>query len=71
MSDGETATQARRERLHPAHARRDRARYRRDAGIGTMIAMMVPYAVIMTVVWIAFCLLRYVIGIPLGPGSPV
>jgi aminobenzoyl-glutamate transport protein len=47
------------------------ARYQRDAGIGTVIALMIPYALIVTVVWTLFFIAWYVIGIPLGPGSPV
>ena len=46
-------------------------RYQRDAGIGTVIALMIPYALIVTVVWTLFFVAWYVIGIPLGPGSPV
>ena len=47
------------------------ARYQRDAGIGTVIALMLPYAVILTVVWTIFFMLWFVLGIPLGPGWPV
>jgi aminobenzoyl-glutamate transport protein len=46
-------------------------RYQKDAGIGTVIALMLPYALIVTVVWILFFIAWYAIGIPLGPGWPV
>jgi aminobenzoyl-glutamate transport protein len=46
-------------------------RYQRDAGIGTVIALMIPYALIVTVVWTVFFIAWFAIGIPLGPGSPV
>ncbi len=46
-------------------------RYRKDAGIGTVVAMMLPYVLILTVVWTLFFVAWYLIGIPLGPGSPV
>jgi aminobenzoyl-glutamate transport protein len=46
-------------------------RYQRDAGIGTVIALMIPYALIVTVVWVLFFIAWYAIGIPLGPGWPV
>lgn len=46
-------------------------RYQRDAGIGTVIALMIPYTVVLTVAWILFFVLWYLIGIPLGPGWPV
>jgi aminobenzoyl-glutamate transport protein len=46
-------------------------RYRKDAGIGTVVSMMLPYVVVLSVAWIAFFVVWYAIGIPLGPGSPV
>jgi aminobenzoyl-glutamate transport protein len=46
-------------------------RYRRDAGIGTILSLMVPYAFILLAVWIVFFVVWYVLGIPLGPGYPV
>jgi aminobenzoyl-glutamate transport protein len=47
------------------------AKYQKDAGIGTVIALMVPYTLIMTVVWALFFALWFLLGIPLGPGWPV
>jgi aminobenzoyl-glutamate transport protein len=47
------------------------ARYQKDAGIGTVIALMVPYAIVVAVFWIAFFVIWYFLGIPLGPGWPV
>ncbi len=47
------------------------ARYQKDAGIGTVIALMLPYALIVAVLSVAFFLLWYLLGIPLGPGAPV
>lgn len=46
-------------------------RYRKDAGIGTIISLMIPYTVIVTVTWVALYVVWYLIGIPLGPGYPV
>jgi aminobenzoyl-glutamate transport protein len=46
-------------------------RYRKDAGIGTVVAMMLPYAVVLTVVWTLFFVIWYLTAIPLGPGAPV
>jgi aminobenzoyl-glutamate transport protein len=42
------------------------ARYDRRAGIGTVIALMLPYFVALTVVWSAFFLLWYALGLPWG-----
>jgi aminobenzoyl-glutamate transport protein len=46
-------------------------RYRKDAGIGTVVSMMLPYVVVITVAWTLFFVVWYLAGIPLGPGSPV
>jgi aminobenzoyl-glutamate transport protein len=47
------------------------ARYQKGAGIGTVIALMIPYTVAITIVWTVFFMLWFVLGIPLGPGWPV
>ena len=46
-------------------------RYKTDAGIGTIISMMIPYTLIVTVTWVALFVAWYLIGLPLGPGYPV
>jgi aminobenzoyl-glutamate transport protein len=46
-------------------------RYRKDAGIGTIISLMIPYTVIVTVTWVALYVVWYLLGIPLGPGYSV
>ena len=46
-------------------------RYQRDAGIGTVIALMIPYTLILTVAWLLFFIAWYLIGIPVGPGWPI
>jgi aminobenzoyl-glutamate transport protein len=43
-------------------------RYRKDAGVGTIVAIMLPYAVIMLVAWIVLFVIWYALNIPLGPG---
>ena len=45
-------------------------RYKPDAGIGTIISLMIPYTVIVLVAWMAFFVVWYLIGIPMGPGYP-
>jgi aminobenzoyl-glutamate transport protein len=45
-------------------------RYRKDAGIGTIISLMLPYTVIVLVTWLIFFVAWYLIGIPMGPGYP-
>jgi aminobenzoyl-glutamate transport protein len=46
-------------------------RYRKDAGIGTVVSLMLPYVVVLSIAWTLFFVVWYLIGIPLGPGSPV
>jgi aminobenzoyl-glutamate transport protein len=46
-------------------------RYQPEAGIGTIISLMIPYAIVLLVVWIVIFLGWYVLGLPLGPGYPV
>ncbi len=41
-------------------------RYFKDAGIGTLISMMLPYAVALSIIWTLFLLLYWWIGLPLG-----
>jgi aminobenzoyl-glutamate transport protein len=44
-------------------------KYRKDAGVGTIIAKMLPYAAAILVVWTVLLVLWYVLGIPLGIGT--
>ncbi|RKN11085.1 AbgT family transporter [Streptomyces radicis] len=46
-------------------------RYRKNAGIGTLVSYTLPLAVAMTVAWTLLFLAWWAIGIPLGPGAPV
>ncbi len=46
-------------------------RYQKSAGIGTVVSLMLPYVLFVSVVWTLFFIAWYLIGIPLGPGSPV
>lgn len=43
-------------------------KYRQDAGVGTLLAMMVPFSLVMLVGWSAFLAVWLMLGIPLGPG---
>jgi len=43
-------------------------RYDKKSGIGTVIALMLPYAVVILIAWVVMFLLWFVLGIPLGPG---
>ncbi|WP_431282313.1 AbgT family transporter [Humitalea sp. 24SJ18S-53] len=43
-------------------------KYQKDAGIGTVIALMLPYVVVMCVVWTAFLAAWHLLGLPWGIG---
>jgi aminobenzoyl-glutamate transport protein len=43
-------------------------RYDKQAGVGTVIAMMLPYGVAVSVVWILLFPVWEVLGLPFGPG---
>jgi aminobenzoyl-glutamate transport protein len=45
-------------------------RYRRDAGVGTIISLMIPYTVVVAVTWIVFFVAWVLLNIPMGPGYP-
>ena len=46
-------------------------RYQKDLGIGTMIAMMLPYSILLMTGWIVFFYLWvFLFDLPVGPGSP-
>jgi aminobenzoyl-glutamate transport protein len=46
-------------------------RYQKESGIGTIIALMLPYTLIMAAVWTLLFTVWFLLGIPLGPGYPV
>ncbi len=46
-------------------------RYKRDMGVGTLVALMLPYSVIFLLGWsLLFYLWVFVFGLPVGPGTP-
>lgn len=46
-------------------------KYKKEAGMGTVVSLMLPYTLIVAVAWILFFIAWYLLGIPLGPGAPV
>jgi aminobenzoyl-glutamate transport protein len=46
-------------------------RYDEKAGIGTVIATMLPYTVVFLVVWITLLVIWIVFGLPVGPGASI
>ncbi len=46
-------------------------RYDKKAGIGTVVATMLPYTIAFLVVWIILLVVWLIFDIPLGPGAPM
>jgi aminobenzoyl-glutamate transport protein len=44
-------------------------KYVKSTGIGTLVALMLPYSVAMLVLWTSFLLAYWALGIPLGIGA--
>jgi len=45
------------------------ARYNKSAGIGTIVATMLPYTIVFTIVWSIMLAVWVALGLPLGPGA--
>jgi aminobenzoyl-glutamate transport protein len=43
------------------------AKYQKDAGIGTIVSLMLPYTVVLLVLWTVLLVVWTWLGIPLGP----
>jgi aminobenzoyl-glutamate transport protein len=43
-------------------------RYEKQAGVGTIVAMMLPYTAITIVAWVLIFFAWYLLGLPFGPG---
>ena len=46
-------------------------KYRAKAGLGTLIALMLPYSLVLGLLWTALLVVWYLLGLPLGPASPL
>ncbi len=46
-------------------------RYVPGAGIGTVVATMLPYSVVFFLVWSALLVVWFALGLPIGPGAPL
>lgn len=46
-------------------------RYYKKAGVGTLMSLAIPYSMTMMAGWFLFFVVWYLLGIPLGPGSPM
>lgn len=45
------------------------AKYESKAGIGTVIATMLPYSIVFAMIWTVLLIIWFTLGLPVGPGS--
>ncbi len=46
-------------------------KYKKDAGLGNLMSLMLPYSILFFVLWTGFLLIWYALGAPLGPEAPL
>jgi aminobenzoyl-glutamate transport protein len=46
-------------------------RYEPGAGIGTVVATMLPYSIVFFIVWTILLIIWFLLGLPVGPGAPL
>lgn len=46
-------------------------KYAKNAGMGNLIALMIPYSIVFAIVWTLFLIAWVYAGIPLGPAGPL
>ena len=46
-------------------------KYDKDAGLGTLTSMMLPYSFAFLISWSGLMVIWYLLGLPLGPGAPL
>jgi aminobenzoyl-glutamate transport protein len=46
-------------------------KYRKEAGLGSLVSLMLPYSVVFALAWTLFLTVWYLIGVDLGPASPL
>ncbi|PTE26397.1 aminobenzoyl-glutamate transporter [Staphylococcus equorum] len=46
-------------------------KYDNDMKLGSLLSSLMPYTIILSIVWPLFMIARYLLGWPLGPGSPL
>lgn len=46
-------------------------RYKKDVGLGTLIAALLPYSVAFGIFWTLLLIIWFLLGLPVGPGGPI
>jgi aminobenzoyl-glutamate transport protein len=45
------------------------SKYDSKAGIGTLIATMLPYTIVFLIIWVSLFIVWFILGLPVGPGA--
>jgi aminobenzoyl-glutamate transport protein len=46
-------------------------KYDKNMQLGSLISSLMPYTIVLSIVWPLFMIIWYLIGLPLGPGGPL
>ena len=46
-------------------------KYDKNMKLGTLISSLMPYSIVLVIVWPLFMIIWYLLGIPLGPGGDI
>ncbi|MCX8020361.1 MAG: AbgT family transporter [Chitinophagaceae bacterium] len=46
-------------------------RYDKNSGLGTVVALMLPYSIVFLLGWSVMFIIWYLLGLPIGPGSSI
>ena len=46
-------------------------KYNKNMGIGTIVSLLIPYAVILFFMWVVLVFVWYLLGLPIGPGETI
>ncbi len=46
-------------------------KYDKNAGIGSIISIMLPYTIVFFIGWVIFFIIWYLLGLPVGPDAPI
>lgn len=46
-------------------------KYDQNMKLGTLISSLMPYSIVLAIVWPIFMIIWFLLGIPLGPGGDI
>ena len=46
-------------------------KYDKNMKLGSLLSSLMPYTIVLSIVWTLFLIIWYLLGIPVGPGGPI